>query len=338
MKKAFIILGILIVVALVISCNPDQLSKTGQFLSNLSDAGLVSRNTKYVDEAAANVKTFIEESEDCFNWPVDPSYPPEGADPMVPFKDGKEQTYIDTVDKTVEKLLAARDSSAKDAVLRDALNKRYDGNNKNAPISKNLYNIVCREPTIGSLVNYLGSATHENRLNLVMMLASLGIRGVSVETLESGIDKMKEMDVPMPLSSMDYSIVVIKLMNQISSIMELVQNEGSGEKINIDMSILDRFQKDIKGSVGSREYQTVGDKIAVGIVFSVLNRAIALNEAYKLTPEYLDAPEKHKYDEFGKFILTGGKDKLDGVLGCLDAISYIYGVKLDLAGLVSSMI
>ncbi len=338
MKKSFIILVMIIVVALVVSCNPDQLSKTGQFLGNLSDAGLVPRNSKYVNDATANVKTFIEDSEKWFEWPVDPFYPPEGPDPSVRFIDGKEQEYVKVVDATVAKLLAARDSSAKDATLRDALNQRYDGKNKAAPISKNLYDIVCREPTVGSLVKYLGSATPENRLNLVMMLASLGIRGVSVETLESDIDKIKTMDIPMPLSSMDYSIMIIKLMSQISSIMELVQNEGSGEKINIDMSILDRFQKDIKSSVGSRDYQTVGDKVAVGIVFSVLNRAIALNDAYKLTPEYIDAPEKHKYDEFGTFILTNGKDDLDGVLGCLDAISYIYGVRLDVAGLVSSMV
>ena len=132
------------------------------------------------------------------------------------------------------------------------------------------------------------------------------------------------------------------------SVSTISSAEGGGKKINMD--ILRRFQHDIVTSVGERNYQTVGDKIAVGIVYSLLSKVLDMNAAYK-DPKYdSDDPAKkryyyaceegHKYDLFIDFILTEteGKSKLDGILGSLDAIGYIYGAKIDLAGLVAGAI
>ncbi|MBR4426705.1 MAG: hypothetical protein IKS77_03310, partial [Spirochaetales bacterium] len=106
MKKLFMILALVLSLALIISCSPDQLTKAGQLMYKLSDAGLVSRNSKYVDAAAENVKLFIEESEKAFDWPVDMT--PTTYDVAVSFRDdAAKASYVSTVDKTVELLLAA---------------------------------------------------------------------------------------------------------------------------------------------------------------------------------------------------------------------------------------
>ncbi|MBO4392878.1 MAG: hypothetical protein J5800_00905, partial [Spirochaetales bacterium] len=154
---------------------------------------------------------------------------------------------------------------------------------------------------------------------------------------------IKTTEIPIPLQSYDYDLLVKELFPQIKSIQEAIQTESSasgGDKKNIDLEILRRFQKDIASSVGDRNYQTVGDKIAVGIVYSLLTKIIEIDTAYRNNPNYYGACEEgHKYDMFGDFILTEpeGKNKLDGILGCLDAIGYIYGAKIDIAGLIAGL-
>ena len=350
MKKSFIILGILIVVvALVVSCNPDQLSKTGQFLSNLSDAGLVSRNTKFVNDAAVNVKSFIEESEKAFDWPGSLEPGPD-YDVEVPFKigDAGEKFFVDTVDKTVEMLLAARDSSAKDAVLREALSAKYNGKTSREEdhilTTKNLYNGIKRERHIQVILHVVETAlSTPERSNMAFVLNMLGLKGITVDTVEEGINKAKEIELPFPLQSYDYALLVGKLFDQVKAIQEAVQtsSSASGDRKNVNLDALKRFQKDIATSTSERNYQTVGDKIAVGITFSILKKVIEINNAYVANPNYYGKCEEgHKYDLFFDFLLTEpeGKGKLDGLLSGLDAISYIYGVKLDMAGLISGAI
>ena len=345
MRKLFIILSLVLSLALIISCSPDQLTTAGQVMYKLSDAGLVSRNSKYVDAAADNVKLFIEESEKAFDWPVDMT--PTTYDVAVSFRDdAAKASYVSTVDKTVELLLAAKDSSAKDAVLRDALSAKYNGhtNNDNIVTTKNLYDGLKREAFLGAMLTVVEDAlSSPEASNMAFVLSMMGLNGVTTDTLGDAIAKIKTTEIPIPLQSYDYDLLVKELFPQIQSIQEAIQTESSasgGDKKNIDLEILRRFQKDIASSVGDRNYQNVGDKIAVGIVYSLLTKIIEINTAYRNNPNYYGACEEgHKYDMFGDFILTEpeGKNKLDGILGCLDAIGYIYGAKIDIAGLIAGL-
>lgn len=351
MRKLFIILSLVLSLALIISCSPDQLTKTGQLMYKLGDAGLVSRNTKYVEAAAENVKAYITESEKAFTLgspsPTDdPKFP--NYDGSLSFKnDACKKQYLDTVNSTVENLLAARDSSAKDSVLRDALNAKYEGmtskEEANIDAFNNLFQGLIRNTTVGYLLRNI--ADEEKRANLVMLLAMLNIRVNSedIEKIKKAVETIENTELPIPFQSCDYGIMMGMLLERVTQIREAIQtlsNGSTGDK-KVDLSALKRFQDDIGKSVGKRTYQTVGDKITVGILYSIMSMIVEINDAYVANPNYYGKCEDgHKYDLIGEFILTEpeGKGKLDRILGGLDAIGYIYGVKFDMAGFVAGLV
>ena len=346
MKKALIILGILLVLALAISCSPDQLMDTGKALGGLEDVGLGSRKSKPVADATENVKAYISEIEKAYSWPdplVLPS--PEGEkDPTATVND--KALFISTVDKTVNLLLDAKNSNGNAKVLREALNAKYEGKTKDAFSSRSVYAGLKKDVFMGGLLKSIEDllADEDQRKNMVLVLAMLGLKGFTIDSVVTGIDTVKKLDTPIPLQSYDYSIILnATVLGQVKSIQEVMKTvssgSGSGGK-KIDPAILTNFMTDIKNSVGKRTTQTVGDKIFIGIAYSLVNKVYDINTAYVASRYYAESPEGSKYDLFFDYVLSApeGKALFDSVLNYLDAISYIYDVKLDIAGLVAGMV
>lgn len=341
LKKSIIVLCAVLILALVIGCSADSIASFGKSLGKLSDATLVPRNPYYVNQATANVKAFIEESEKAFYW--QDSVDIEQYDGLLKFKDGMKDHYLDTVQETVNLILSARDSSANDKALRDALNSKYKGlSYGKAEPHKILYDGLVREPTIGGLLVQL----EDPALNLVMLLHFFGIDADKdqVDSIKQGVEKLHSTAMPMPLQACDYNLIIglIIQSEQLKSIFDIIKaisTPDPGEKPKIDMSVLTKFQNDMKASAGDRDYQTVGDKVFVGIVYSVMDELLFLNDLFVNNPEYKDPEDHPNYKLFFDFVFEteAAKASMDKILTYFDALSYVYNAKLDIAGLVSGV-
>lgn len=349
MKKASIILCALLVLALVIGCSADGIMSLGSSLGKLSDASLVSRNPYYVEKATENVKAFIVESEKAFVW-TDPG-DPERYDGIVVFKGDTEavkeesrRLYLNTIAETVNTLLSARDSSANEKALRNAINARYEGlSYGKAQARTNLYDSLVREAVLGGLLLQI----EDPQLNLVMLLHFFGIDANKdqVDSIKNGVAQLHNIKMPRPLQSSDYSIVIRTLLDddkggRLKSVIDAVKAMSSsdpGGKAKVDMTVLWRFAEDIEKQAEDREYQTVGDKIAVGIIYGIVSEIWAVDKSFRDDPGYKDPDNNPDYAQFFDFVFANdaAKASLDKVLSYFDAMSYIYNAKLDIAGLVS---
>ncbi len=338
LKKSIILLCAVLILALVIGCSADSIASLGKGLGKLSDATLVPRNPYYVQKATENVEAFIEESEKAFTW-KDP-FDPETKDGYLRFKsDEMKVFYRETVDETVNLLLSARDSSASDKALRNALDAKYEGlSYGKSKAQKELFEVLIRDETVGDLIAHL--ADDDKRANLIMLLAFWGIRvnGEQLKSIKDVADALKTATLPMPLQESDYyTMFTSRVISQIRSIANIIKsNSGSdpGNKPKLDMSVFTTFQNDMKKYVGDRDHQTVGDKIAVGIIFCIMDMMIEVKDAFEAT---YTPPATPDYTLFFDYVFehAEAKAKLDKILTYFDAMSYIYNSKLDIAGLVS---
>ena len=340
LKKSLILICAILILALVIGCSADSIASLGKGLGKLSDATLVPRNPYYVEKATENVEAFIEESEKAFEW--HDASDPEKKDGYLKFKSDEMKTfYRNTVDETVNLLLSARDSSASDKALRNALNAKYEGlSYGKSDARKKIYDILVRDEAVGDLLEHL--TDDDKRANLIMLLAFWGIRvnGEQLKTIKDVADTLKTADMPMPLQGSDYYIMLTsRVFKQIRSIANIIKsNSGSdpGDKPKINMSVFATFQDDIKAYVGSRDYQTVGDKVAVGIIYSIMDMIIEVKDAFEKSCADPDNPDYGLFFDY-VFENSEAKAKLDKILSYFDAMSYIYNSKLDIAGLVSGV-
>jgi hypothetical protein len=345
LKKSIIVLCAVLILAILIGCSADSIVSLGRDLGKLSDATLVPRNPYYVNQATVNVESFIEDSEEFFviGEPRTDDY-----DRSWTFKDDDSiKSYVEMVDETAKLLLSARDSSANDKDLRAALNAKYEGKAAEVTPYVNLYEGLRRENTLGSIIRHFAE-DEEHKANLVMILMFMGIKADSnmVESIENGIRKVKTFNLPVPFQSCDYSIIIRTTLKtgKLQSIIDAVKaisKPDPGEKPKIDMEVLKQFVRDIGTQVGDRKYQTVGDKIAVGIIYSIVHTIYDVDAAFRENPEYKD-PETGKpdYKLFFDYVFVdeAAKASVDKIFSYFDAMSYIYNSKLDLAGLVSGAV
>ena len=359
MKKSLILISALVVLAVLVGCNADQISGFGKGMEKIGDMGLGQRRTEPMNAAVENVKTFIADTEKYFKlMPKQDAYTPvEGYpdyyDAYLSFKSTSEiptekaiELYRNTVNQTVKTLLAAKDSSARSKALKDALNAKYEGLSSEVATYKNLHAGLSAEYMLGNILRRVDLTIPENRENVVMILSFFlksGVKPDDLKAIEKGIQTLKDTNLPFPLQASDYSLMVGLLIQQVQDIVTLVKESSSGSESGgskIDLTALTNFQNDIASSVGSRDYQTVGDKISVGIVFEMMSTVIDIHNAYKLTPYYKEAEAGHLYDKFFEFLFedSQGLNYVDKMLNCLDTISYIYDVKLDMTGLASGAI
>lgn len=344
MKKSMILVIALIVLAVLAGCNADQISGFGKNMEKLGDAGLGSRRSGPMNEATENVKTFVENSEKCFNWPDNIEFdgPKDVSAASVAFVDGTGAKFRETVETTINKLLAAKDSSAGSKDLRAVLNSKYDGITKEAQTEKNVYKIMKRSPNGMASLMVTAVGDDSGHFNPAFARQKLQMMGLGEKAVEALINVLKK-DLPMPISTYDdfliFNLITEKFMDLLNVYRTISSGSGgSGKKI--DLTALATFQEDIAKSVGSRDYETVGDRMTFDILYYMIYSLSEVNEKYKASETYAHLDDDHKYDEFFDFILNDadGIVFFDKVLNCLDAISYIYDVKLDIASLVSGLV
>lgn len=360
MKKSLILVSTIVVLAILVGCNADQISGFGKGLEKVGDLGLGQRRTEPMKAAVENVKTFIADTEKNFvlNPKEEATPPKEGYpdyyDAALVFKGDSDaekkeniKNYRNAINQVVKTLLAAKDSSARSKALKDALNARYEGLTSEVTAYKNLHAGLAAEKILGYILRHIDLSISDNRENVVMLLhfaMGIDVKNDDLAAIEKGVNTLKTTELPFPVQSSDYSLMVGKLFEQIKTIVTVVRESSAGGSESggskIDKTALINFQKDIATSVGSRDYQTVGDKISVGIVYEMMSTIIDIDNEYQLSPEYTQAEVGHKYDKFFEFVFENNKglDYVDKMLNCLDAISYIYDVKLDMTGLVKGMI
>ena len=341
MKKSLLLITALIVLAVLAGCNADQIAGFGKGMESLSDLGLGSRRKEPMNAAVENVKAYIETTESFMDY----TPPSDGKDGFLNFKSNDaKKSYFEAVDKTIETLLAAKDSSAKSKALKEALNAKYEGLNTSTTY-RNMFESLSHEPALlGQVVVNL--ADEDGRTNLVMMLASLAgiqVKDNTIETVGKVIETLKTTDLPLPVQSGEYTIILAMAFPRIQSIvgavttMSQASSSGSGKKLN--MNALVQLQKDIAKAVGDRSYQTVADKMAFAFLYDILNTIIDIDMRFREDPEYFD-PGTNSYNNFFDFVFANekGLTSFDHILNCLDAIAYVYDVKLDIAGIVSDNI
>ncbi|MBR2281872.1 MAG: hypothetical protein IJ863_04540, partial [Spirochaetales bacterium] len=236
------------------------------------------------------------------------------------------------VDETTLAVLKAKVSGAKDGSLRAALNEKYVGKYSEAKEYKNTLEGLHRTPVIGGFLTLL-----ENSETIKFLIQILNLDPSLAEQAGNIPDVLQNTDSPIPLRSFDYNIFADKILLRLEDVKKMVENRnGAGKPVKIDLQVLLDFHNDVKASVGSRDYQTVGDKLAVGILYNLLSAVCDVIDAYKETPEYKEAESFEGFD--ANWIMANISDKVDTVMGYIDAIGYIYDCKLDVAGLVGGMI
>lgn len=74
-------------------------------------------------------------------------------------------------------------------------------------------------------------------------------------------------------------------------------------------------------------------------MYDVLNTVILIDNGFRADPSYFD-PNNPSYDKFFEYVFEKGKglSYVDHIFNCLDAIAYVYDVKLDISGIVSENI
>jgi len=340
MKKSLILIVGILVLAVLAGCNADQISGFGKGMEGLSDLGLGQKKNESMNVAIENVKAYVETTEEYFTWPDSMDLDPEmGIRKTVTIAD--KEGFISSVDSVVNKLLAAKESSAGTKKLRAALDAPYEGKGKDAVQEGKDYHVLYYGLREQSLVGGLLLRNFEDpTMNPGWIAEQLGM---TIEAARQLPEKLKGIRLPFVLLSVDVDLLLGVLGSELQSIREIMKNESSGSDPKTGQSVLDvlkQFQKDVLDNVGDRKTATVGDKIASGILFCTLSTIANVNDAYRLSPMYQELPENHKYDKFGDYILKdpNGINYFDKILNYLDAIGFIYDAKLDIAGLASGLI
>ena len=345
MKKSLILVSALVVLAVLVGCNADQISGFGKSMEKIGDMGLGTRNNEPMTAAVENVKAFIETSDKCFNWPEDMKFddPIDESANSVTFIDSTGKQFRDTVANTIDVLLSAKDSSANSKELRSALNAKYSGVTKDAKAEKNVYKLLKRYPhsIVQMMANALGTGEggHFNPAFARQQLKSYGLNDSAVDALV----KILSTDLPMPITTYDDRLIFELIIAKVEDLLRVyytITGSGGGGGKKLNLTALKEFQEGISASVGSRDYQTVGDKMTFDILYYIIYSLSEVNEKYKASEEYAKLDDFHKYDAFIEFVIENpeGFEFFDRFLNSLQAIGYIYDVKLDVTGLVSGAI
>lgn len=345
MKKSLILISALVVLAVLVGCNADQIAGFGKGMEKIGDMGLGTRNNESMNAAVENVKTFIETSEKCFNWPenIDFDDDKDVSAAFVTFiePDGGKQ-FRNTISYTIDNLLNAKDSSAKSKELRSALDAKYDGVTKQAKTEKNLYKLFKRCPNLLAGIMVAAVTDESGLFNPAFARKRLMDKGLSKEAVDALVSVL-EKNLPMPVSTYDVIFILNLITDNAQSLLEVYQTisgSGGGSGKKLDLTALKNFQEGIAASVGDRDYETVGDRLTFNILYYLIYSLKELNDMYKASEEYEKLDDGHKYDEFFEYVLNNpdGFAFFDRFLNGLQAIGYIYDVKLDVTGLVSNAI
>ena len=318
---------LLVSAVLFVGCSADDLQKAGSSIGRLDGAGLGNAGNEVVRESSETINSFIENYENCFSW-YDPLFVEEEgtgrklANGFDVIKDTEENPddfdgnarITELTRNAVGLILKTKESKASDKALREALSARYDGDLKEGPVFRKVEDAVTgfngSDPT--QLLGYVLQNFTENA--------------------EERMNQIRQYPIPMPFSTYDMLILMDKglmLMLRNTSFFATMlglnkqdsPEEGKAvSRATLNLDSIKYIPANIESSVGDREYQTVGDKLAIAIINDMMD---ALGTVCSE-----DNQEALSLD----WILKNNGDQIDRVTGDLYAIAYIYDFHIDVAG------
>lgn len=111
----------------------------------------------------------------------------------------------------------------------------------------------------------------------------------------------------------------------------------SGGGTNPAIQELAAIPDKISQYVGNRTYQTVGDKLAVCLIYDVLDAVkVCLDRYVQMHPD--EELFKEYADLTYKWVLANCGAQLDRVMADLTLLAYIYDIRLDVAGIVGGLL
>ena len=324
------VLILLVSAALLIGCSADDLQKMNSSIGRLDGAGLGTAGNKVVKEASDTVDSFVENFENCFVW-YDPVFIEEEGtgrklangfsiitDTEEDPEDFDGDVRITGLTRDVVRLiLKAGESKASDKALREALSAKYEGDLREGPAFRKV------EDT------FSGTDGMDPTQYLVVVLQRFS------ENAEDRVNQIKQYSIPMPFSSYDMLLVMNKglliMFSNVPFIRTMLglykqNNQEEGKAVSsasLNVESLRYIPEGIEASVGDREYQTVGDKLAIAIIYDMMD---ALGTVCIRFSE--DNQEELSFD----WILKNNGDQIDRITSDLHAIAYIYDFHIDVAG------
>ena len=340
-KMGMIAALMVLALCLFAGCSAETLMSAGEKLGSLSSTGFGKGGEKYVDAATASVEGFIEGYEtliDWDGWDGSRTVDPEGQEHisgMIKIKDENREKYSALLWNTVKNILDAKASSASDTALRAALNtpyKDYDG---------------VKKPYSAKAIGWYGYKDMKSVINGVTLGA-----GLLSMVIPAGYDitKVYAYNVPMPVQGLEMDLLIVKASESVMKdvfksdiftlfqfITKIKEESGGGEESKIKLQDLAYIPERIANYVGDRTEPSVGDKIAICLLYDVIDTGT------KALVKYVDThPEEKGSDKFDdldiNWILSNCGENLDRAISDIEAIAYIYDFNLDVAGLVGKVL
>lgn len=345
-KGIALIAAMLVILAVFVGCSPDSLMETSGKMENMSRAGMGKAGEAVVEEAVAETDGFVEKNESYLSY-YDPLYIIVVDEETGLEKEIANIVTVKTVSDSgfdgnqalrelcasfVSKIGKATETSASDKALLDALAKPYPetGTTYGRPVFRRFGDALA------------ASETGSGILGLLAMMATMD----GVEMPPDLIDNITNYIVPIPIQAYDTLPILNETMLTASYILELVtynkahpkpEPEPSGA--TFDTTSLLEIPESIAAHTGDREYQTVGDKICVALLYDILDAVNGVFGDYKKTHltdptnEYSDVD----YSEFEfQWIMKNCGGYIDRVVADVNAIGYINGTHIDAASIIGS--
>ena len=341
MRKNRIVVALLLAAVLCIlaGCSADALMGTGKTMGKLSSAGTGHGGDRYVDEATSSVESFIERYESLLDWDRwaqeggKRSVSPEGKETVEGqlFLKSDEQTRNDfnaLLGELIEKIIAAKESSASDESLKAALNtlyKDYDG---------------VKKPYKGKAVEWYSHKGMKEVINVVPIIS--GIISMVVPSGSDAIEKLYAYDSPFPIQGSEmcflisdaYQIFMMKMLPFLSDLIQVFTKPSSGG--NLPVSNLKYMLDNMASSVGDRKDVTVGDKIVMCMVVDIVD--MTLNGIVKYADEHTGSGAERFDDLNTEWILANCGSELDRIYSELEVIGYIYDTNIDVGAITGMML
>ena len=217
----------------------------------------------------------------------------------------------------VDKILAAKDSSASDANIRSALDtlyKDYDG---------------VKKPYKGKTIDWSGHKAMKELINCSALPANLISMGPGFD-----VTKLYAYDVPFPFHESDILALIGRAGNIAMTNFGFVKKlmEGGGGQSQFNINHLKYIPESIEKYVGKRMDPTVGDKLAFYIVYDLVDTTARVLEKYSQA-------FPGDYDHLtADWLFKNCVSELDRAMADLSAIGYIYDFGVDVSGIAASLI
>lgn len=340
MKKHRIVLAVALAAAalMLAGCNADQLMGTGKALGQLSDAGAGHGGDKYVSQAADSVNGFIETYESLIDWEKweknggTREITEEGREVVtgelvMKSDEATKLAYVAMRNKLISSIIKASETRSSDAALRAALNtsfRDYDG---------------VKKPYKSKTVDWFGYKGFREVVNgntwsaaIISMVVPVGAE----------IEKIYSYSMPFFVQGSDVSMLLRTTMQTVlekvfkydfSSLIAVVNKikKGGGEskfKVEELKYILDNIVK----NVGDRKDPTVGDKIAMFMIYDIVDTTC--NTLAKYVDQHKEETPETKFDSLNaEWILGNCSVEMDRIFSELQVIGYIYDTNIDVAGI-----